>query len=112
MSAFWKYFADTLRWPQIHAPGALQAVTRGLAGHLDATREDARYLRDQFFPAKAEDVILPAHGDSRGITRHLSETDAQFRARVVHAWRWHNLGGKTLGLPEILRFYGWGRRAL
>lgn len=107
MSAFWKYFAETLRWPQIHLPGALQALTRGLAGHLDATRDDALYLREQFFPIKAEGTILPGHGDSRGITRHTSETDAQFRARVVHAWRWHNLGGKTMGLPEILEFYGY-----
>lgn len=34
------------------------------------------------------------------------ESAAQFRSRVINAWKWHLLGGKAEGLPEILRFYG------
>lgn len=104
---FWAYFADTLHWPLAHVPGPLQALLRGLGAHMDTSRDDMAYVRAQFFPSLCEGGILPLHGDSRGIIRHQSETDAQFRARVSHAWRWHMLGGKTLGLPEILAFYGY-----
>lgn len=105
-SPFWTYFADKLHWPQAFAPGPLQAIVRGLAHHLDTTREDMPYLRQQFFPGLCEDDLVPEHGLSRSLVRHPRETPEQFRQRVVHAYRWHMLGGKTSGLPQILKFYG------
>lgn len=107
-SPFWTYFADKLHWPQAFAPGPLQAIVRGLAHHMDTTRDDMPYLRQQFFPGLCENAIVPEHGLSRSLVRHPRETPEQFRQRVVDAYRWHMLGGKTLGLPEILRFYGIG----
>lgn len=105
-SPFWSYFADKLHWPQAFAPGPLQALVRGLAHHLDTTRDDMPYLRQQFFPGLCADDFVPEHGLSRRLVRHPRETPEQFRQRVVDAYRWHMLGGKTLGLPEILQFYG------
>lgn len=105
-SPFWTYFADKLHWPQAFAPGPLQALVRGLAHHLDTTRDDMPYLRQQFFPSLCESDLVPEHGLSRSLVRHPRETPEQFRQRVVHAYGWHMLGGKRLGLPEILQFYG------
>lgn len=106
MSAFWNYFSEKLVWPQAFAPGPLQAVVRGLAHHLDTTREDIASLREQFFPGRCAPDLVANHGTSRGLVRHPRETPDQFRARVVKAYGWHMLGGKTLGLPQILTFYG------
>lgn len=105
-SEFWRYFRETLRWPLIHAPGPLAALVKGLAVSLDEIRDDILYFRQQWFPARCEDALVPGYGTSRGLVRHPKESAAQFRARVVNAWRWHLLGGKVEGLPEILRFYG------
>ncbi len=104
---FWTYFYEKLRWPLIHEPGPLQMLARGLATQLDSCREDMLTLRKQFIPAQCENPLVAEHGQSRGVVRSPRETDAQFRTRVVHAWGWHNLGGKVLGLPEILKFYGY-----
>ena len=99
-SPFWSYFADKLHWPQAFPPGPLQAIVRGLAHHLDTTREDMPYLRQQFFPGLCEDDLVPEHGLSRRLVRHPRETPERFRQRVVHAYGWHMLGGKILGLPH------------
>ena len=112
MSAFWRYFRDTLAWPLIHRPGVLQSLVKGLGQSLDGVREDALYFRKQWFPALCEGKLVPAHGTSRGLTRHPKESAEQFRTRVVQAYRWHLLGGRTLGLPEILRFYGFDSLAV
>ena len=106
MSVFWRYFRDVLAWPLIHAPGPVQALVKGLALTLDGAREDAVYLRRQFFPGQCAEELVAAHGESRGVVRHPRETAEQYRQRVIKAYRWHMLGGKTLGLPEILKFYG------
>lgn len=105
-SEFWRYFHDILRWPLIHSPGPLSALARGQAASLDETRDDILYFRQQWFPEHCEDALIPGFGASRGLTRHPRESAEQFRARVVNAWRWHLLGGKVQGLPEILKFYG------
>lgn len=107
MSEFWKYFRDVLRWPLLHSPGPLQALVKGLAGTLDTTHSDIVYLRQQFFPGQCAPELVTDHGQSRGVTRHTKESPEQFRQRVVKAYPWHLLGGKTLGLPEILKFYGY-----
>lgn len=112
MSVFWKYFRDVLAWPLNHAPGPVQALVKGLALTMDGTRDDAVYLRSQFFPGLCAEELVSAHGASRGIVRHPRETADQFRSRVIKAYRWHLLGGKTEGLPEILRFYGFDALAV
>ncbi len=106
MSEFWKYFHDRLAWPLIHAPGPLQGLARGAAHALDSARDDIVYFRRQWFPELCEAALVPGFGASRGLVRHPKETAEQFRARVVGAFRWHRLGGKTPGLPQILEFYG------
>ena len=105
-SPFWKYFSNTLRWALIDKPGPLQAVTKGLAHRLDGVRDDVSLLRAQFFPQLCEPVLVPAHGVSRGVIRHHTETPEQYRKRVINAYAWHKLGGKWEGLPQILKFYG------
>ena len=106
MSEFWKYFHDRLAWPLIHNPGPLAGLVRGLSLSLDGTRDDIVYFRRQWFPELCAADLVPDFGTGRGLVRHPKETAEQFRARVVNAWRWHQLGGRTEGLPEILRFYG------
>ena len=106
MSEFWKYFRDTLVWPLIHAPGPLSAVAKGAALALDLIRDDVVAFRRQWFPALCEPDFVPAHGKSRGLVRHPKESPEQFQQRVVNAYAWHLLGGKTKGLPEILTLYG------
>lgn len=105
-SSFWAYFNNILRLPWLADKGALQGLAQGLARALDASRDDSLYLRQQFFPTLCEKAMLAEHGLSRGIIRHAKESVEQYRARVAHAYAWHLLGGKTLGLPEILKFYG------
>lgn len=112
MSEFWKYFHDVLAWPLIHAPGPLSAVAKGAALALDKVRDDVVYFRRQWFPALCEPEFVADHGTSRGLARHPKENAEQFRSRVVNAYRWHMLGGKTEGLPEILRFYGFDALAV
>lgn len=116
MGGMWRYFLDVLGWGPIQTPGPLQALTRGAARSMDQTREDMLYLRDQWFPARCEESMVPEHGESRGIIRHVgrhvTETPEQYRARVVHAYAWHMLGGKAQGLPQILRFYGFDVEAI
>ena len=110
MGELWRYFRDILHWGPIQKPGPLQALAHGTARSMDQTREDMLYLRDQWLPARCEESMVPEHGESRGIIRHVgrqvTETPEQYRARVVHAYAWHMLGGKVAGLPEILKFYG------
>ena len=106
MSEFWKYFHDTLAWPLIHAPGPLAALARGAALALDRVRDDVVYFRRQWFPALCDPALVPDFGASRGLVRLPKAGAEQYRARVVHAYRWHLLGGKVEGLPEILKFYG------
>jgi len=106
ISAFWKYFAETLRFGLIEKPGPLQALARGLALRFDTVREDLIFLRAQWFAQLCEPDLVPAFGKSRGLVRHHTESPEQFRARVVNAYGWHLLGGKQEGLPQILGFYG------
>ena len=105
-SPFWRYFHDKLNWLPIHNAGPLSAIAKGLALHLDEARSDILWLREQWHPAKCEDESVAGFGKSRRVIRHAKENPQQFRKRVTNAWAWHMLGGKTLGLPEILKFYG------
>lgn len=105
-SPFWRYFRDTLHLAFISAPGALAALVHGLARYLDDVRQDIFWLRDQFVPTRAEDGHIPLHGDSRAVPRTRFDTDARYRRRVELAAKWHKLGGKERGLPQILAEYG------
>lgn len=113
MGVMWEYFHDTLRWNLIRlTKSALSLMGEGGGNTLDDAREAILWLRKQFLPATAEADYLPAYATSRSITRHPSESDAQFKARVVRAWYWHYLGGKQAGLPKILEFYGYGEATI
>lgn len=105
-SPFWTYVFDKLRWGLIDKPGPVQAVVKGVAHRFDEVRDDAVFMRAQWFPQLCEPELVPEHGYSRGVIRHHTETPEQYRRRVINAYAWHLLGGKQEGLPEILRFYG------
>jgi len=100
-SPFWKYFRDSLRWPQIWRPGPLSAVVKGLALHMDDVREDIIWLRRQWNPATADAEMIARYGESRGIIRWRFDTDESYRRRVINAFAWHKLGGKVRGLERI-----------
>ena len=93
MGELWRYFKNILHWGPIQRPGPIQALAHGTAQGMEQAREDALYLRDQWLPARCDESMVPEHGLSRGIIRHVSETGAQYRSRVVHAYAWHMLGG-------------------
>lgn len=105
-SPFWRYFRDKLHFSLIAVPGALAVIIHGLARYLDDVRQDIFWLRDQFVPTKAEDAHIPLHGASRAVPCTRFDTDARYRKRVERAAKWHKLGGKVQGLPEIISEYG------
>lgn len=105
-SPFWRYFRDTLAFGLIAVPGALAAVIHGLARYLDDVRRDILWLRDQFVPTQADDTHIPLHGDSRAVPRTRFDTAARYRTRVEYAAKWHKMGGKEWGLPQIIAAYG------
>ena len=109
MGVMWTYFRDTLGWNLIRlTKSALSLLGEGGGNALDDTREAILWLRKQFLPETSDAAYLPNYATSRSITRHPSESDAQFKLRVVRAWYWHYLGGKQAGLPKILALYGYG----
>ena len=105
-SPFWRYFRDTLAFALIATPSALAVLVHGLARYMDDIRQDILWLRDQFVPTKAEESHIPLHGESRAVPRTRFDTDARYRKRVELAAKWHKLGAKEQGLPEILKEYG------
>lgn len=108
MGVMWDYFHDVLRWPLIRLKrGALAMLAEGGGVGLDDARAAILWLRDQLHPDTADAAYLTNYAASRGVRRHPSESDAQHKRRVVHAWYWHYLGGKQLGLPQVLSLYGY-----
>lgn len=108
MGVMWDYFHDTLRWNLIRLKrGALAMLAEGGGNRLDDVREAILWLRGQFLPETSESGYLTNYATSRSIARHPSETDSQFKTRVVRAWYWHYLGGKQLGMPRMLELYGY-----
>ena len=105
-SPFWLYFRDTLAFGLISCPGALAVLVHALARTLDTVRKDVLWVRAQFVPPTAEDGYIPLHGDSRGAPRTRFDSAARYRLRVERAAAWHKMGGKVIGLPEILTEYG------
>jgi len=108
MGVMWDYFHNTLRWNLIRlTKSALSLLGEGGGNALDDTREAILWLRKQFLPETSETDYLTNYAASRSIVRHPSETDAQFKMRVVRAWYWHYLGGKQAGMPKMLELYGY-----
>lgn len=107
MSLFWRYFTDTLRWRWIQTAGPLAALVKGGARVMDDVREDVLWLRRQAFPDTCEDQFLAIHGDARGVCQRENETIELYRTRVIKAYAWQLLGGKNLGLPRVLEYYGY-----
>jgi len=107
MGVFKGYFFQTLRWSLAHRPGPLAVLVEGLARSLDQVRTDIIHLRNQFNPETCEMDLTPAHAESRGLTRHKMETDAQYARRCLRAYAWHRLGGGQLGMPRIFAALGY-----
>ncbi len=107
MGVMWDYFKG-LGWNLIQLrSGALTMLAEGGGAALDDARQAILWLRDQFNPETCETAYLDAHARSRGVTRAPREPDDKYKARVVKAFPWHFQGGKRLGLPEILKLYGY-----
>lgn len=105
---FKNYIFKTLRWPLCLNPGPIASVVHGLARVFNSVVADIEWLRDQFNPATCELQYLAPLAESRGITRHRLETDNdKFRQRVVKAFAWQLLGGKSAGMPVLLKHFGY-----
>lgn len=103
MGLFRDYFVTVLRLPFLQAPGPLAMLVDGASGCLDAAREIVLTLRDQFFPARCEDVHLVRFARSRGIVRNPLESEAHWLERVRFAYRWWSMGGRASAMSEALR---------
>jgi hypothetical protein len=103
---YWKYFLDGLRYPEIQHGGALALLAEAEGGELDRLYEAGLGLRDQFFPARAENESVRIHGRARGVPSHRIENDEQYRLRVVNAFAWQRLAGRHWGLHRIFAEYG------
>jgi hypothetical protein len=106
-SPFWRYFRDTLALSFLAVPGALAVLAHGLARHMDTVRRDIKWVGEQFVPPRAESDHIPLHGVSRGVPRTRFDKSDRYRVRVEQAASWHELGGKTEGLPQIIKEYGY-----
>lgn len=105
---FQDYIFKSLRWPLCLRPGPMAAVLHGLARVFNDVVKDMYWLRDQFNPATCELDNLAPLAESRGITRHRLEVDDdKFRGRVVKAFAWQLLGGKSVGMPKLLEHFGY-----
>lgn len=106
MSVFHDYFFRTLRWPLASYLGPLAMLVAGLARCFDQVREDIVWLRNQFNPWTCDPEMIPAHAESRGLTRYDWETDEQYINRCIRAFAWHRLSGGNSGMPRILEHFG------
>lgn len=99
---FWSYFRDKLSWPLIFSPGPLSILIKGGAQSLDQARQDIIWLIQQANPETCENIFLPLHGKSRGITRWPDEPTDFFRIRCINAFSWQAQAGKSRGIESIM----------
>ncbi|WP_051294884.1 phage tail protein [Maridesulfovibrio bastinii] len=105
---FKDYIFKKLRWPLCMSSGPIAVVVHGLARVFNDVVMDINWLRDQFNPATCENQFVQPLAESRGIKRHRLETDDnKFRQRVVKAFAWQLLGGKSAGMPVLLKHFGY-----
>jgi hypothetical protein len=102
MGLFWTYFKDTLRLPFLAAAGPLAMLAEGASQCLDTVREVMFDLRDQFLPARCEDVNLERFAASRGIVRGPLEPEEHWQVRVRLAYHWWARGGRESAMAEAL----------
>ena len=102
MGLFFDYFRRTLRLPFISASGPLALLAEGGADCLDTVREIILILRDQFLPARCEDVLLVRFAAVRGIRRAAFEPEEYWLSRVRFAYAWYIRGGRASALEEAL----------
>lgn len=103
---FFDYMRDILSWALIGRPGPLAALMEGVGRYLDDVQSDIVWLRDQYIVPLADDAMIPAFGESRGVPRTRFDSNRQYRVRVERAYAWQKLGGLETGLPRILEEYG------
>lgn len=111
MGLFWEYFKSTLRLPSIQKGGPLALLAEGGAATLDTARDVVITLRDQFFPARCEDIYLARFARSRGIVRAPLEPEDHWLARVRFAYHWWLRGGRASAMAEGLKL-GFGFTAV
>jgi len=99
----WTYFRDSLRVSFLAKPGPLSMLAEGGALCLDTVRDTILQLRDQFLPARCEDVYLERFAASRGIVRAPLEPVEHWQARIRFAYHWWARGGRGSALSEALR---------
>ena len=103
---FWDYFRKELRFLLIWFAGPLPQMAKGGAAVLDDVLDDIRWLRDQFFPSKADAEYLPEFAKSRGLKRWRDESAASWLNRIVYAFLYWKAGGTVPGMIDVLEKIG------
>ena len=88
-------------------PGWMQGDTAtglacAFASALQAFMDLAMDARDQTFPAQADDQALSVLGRDRALYQFVTETAADFRKRLTHAFEIHKKGGTRTGVDFVL----------
>jgi len=74
--------------------------------NIENFRQHAFTVRRQRFPQLASSNALYLLGKERGFNRFKSETEEEFRNRVINAISWYEKAGTVKGIREILSLYG------
>ncbi|CAN2042501.1 putative DUF2313 domain-containing protein [Candidatus Magnetomoraceae bacterium gMMP-15] len=99
---FWNYFKK-LGFILLRETGIFSGLVKGAAASLDDARKNELWLRNQFIPAKMEDIKKLAA--ARGILKFQNETDGLFITRILNAYTWWKKSGTEKGMIEILTLY-------
>jgi hypothetical protein len=106
MSGFFEYF-KSIGVPYIRKAGGVnEGLVRAAACLLDDSKEDFKWLRNQFFPQLCDDSYVENHAAARGIARYEYESDDFFRNRVSHAYLFFAAGGRKTGVNAFLDALG------
>jgi len=74
--------------------------------NIENFRQHAFTVRRQRFPQFANSNALYLLGKERGFSKFKSETEEEFRNRVINAIPWYEKAGTVKGIKEILSLYG------
>jgi P2-related tail formation protein len=74
--------------------------------NIENFRQYAFKVRRQRFPQFANSNALYLLGKERGFNRFQSETDEEFKNRIINAISWYEKAGTVKGIKEILSLYG------
>ena len=74
--------------------------------NIENFRQHAFTVRRQRLPQLASSNALYLIGKERGFNKFKTETEEEFRNRVINAISWYEKAGTVKGIKEILSFYG------